>query len=121
MLPGETQGFGLWLKDNPVEWLVKDQAYLLQGPLCHPEQMGCILEEAGQYDRLCHQAKGREGQSLGNGGVVRLFEIVHYQAIKWAYDQEIGGLTGPLGETYHFLMPTEEREDGSVVEGSTDK
>ena len=25
-------GFGLWIKDNPAEWLVKDQAFLLQGP-----------------------------------------------------------------------------------------
>ena len=31
-------GFGLWILENPIEWLVEDQAYPLQGPLCHPLQ-----------------------------------------------------------------------------------
>ena len=40
------EGFGLWIKNNPAEWLVKDQAFLLQGPLCHPAQRKAWLRRS---------------------------------------------------------------------------
>ena len=58
---------------------------------------------------------------MGNGNVVRLFEVTHYQAVKWSHDEGVAGMTGPLGETVHFLVPTEEDEDGAVIEESKEK
>ena len=39
----KTKGFNLWVNDNPAEWLMANQAYWLQGPMCTPEQRDKFL------------------------------------------------------------------------------
>ena len=48
-----------------------------------------------------------------NSGVVRVFKVQHYQAVEWGHQKNLSGYHGPLGETYHFLVPTEETVGGA--------
>merc|ERR1712155_2980 len=68
----QTSGFGLWIQDNPAEWLVKDQAFLLQGPLCHCEQRDAFRRRIILLtDSVTKQKIGKDNP-WDNAGVVRL-------------------------------------------------
>ena len=117
----QAEGFGLWLLDNPVEWLIKDQAFLLQGPLCHHEQRDAFRRRiVAITDSVTKQRSGQDNP-WDNAGVVRLFETTHYKAVQWGYDKKQTGFAGPLGEAYHFLVPTAEDDEGGIIEESKEK
>ena len=51
-----------------------------------------------------------------NSGVVRVFKTQHHQALEWGHQKNLRGYHGPLGETFHFLVPMDETVGGGVVE-----
>ena len=85
--------FPLWSEDNPVEWLVKNRAYLLQGPFSTPEQRDAFLRrdimvtDSVLYQRVpeqsCSSYATDKGAPVNNAQCLVNYEISHYQTLQW--------------------------------------
>ena len=85
--------FPLWSEDNPVEWLVKNRAYLLQGPFSTPEQRDAFLRrdimvtDSVLYQRVpeqsCSSYATDKGAPVNNARCLVNYEISHYQTLQW--------------------------------------
>ena len=120
--------FPLWSEDNPVEWLVKNRAYLLQGPFSTPEQRDAFLRrdimvtDSVLYQRVpeqsCSSYATDKGAPVNNAQCLVNYEISHYQTLQWGVDKGQKGLHGLLGESLHLMPPSETDEDGVAIESS---